>query len=113
MTQPFGDRPCMHEVLFDDGFLKGTGVSTLDFAKAMIDEGFHPMTVYFPLVVHGAMLIEPTESGIEAKPRPVHRRACDRSPARRGRATPSASRARRISPRAAASMRHARRASRC
>ena len=61
-TQPFGDRPCMHEVLFDDTFLKGTGVSTLDFAKAMIDEGYHPMTMYFPLVVHGAMLIEPTES---------------------------------------------------
>ena len=52
----------MHEVLFDDSFLKGTGVSTLDFAKAMIDEGFHPMTMYFPLVVHGAMLIEPTET---------------------------------------------------
>ena len=62
MSQPFGDRACMHEVLFDDSFLKGTGVSTLDFAKALIDEGFHPMTVYFPLVVHGAMLIEPTES---------------------------------------------------
>jgi glycine dehydrogenase subunit 2 len=62
MTQPFGDRLCMHEVLFDDAFLKGTGVTTLDFAKAMIDEGYHPMTVYFPLVVHGAMLIEPTES---------------------------------------------------
>jgi glycine dehydrogenase subunit 2 len=62
MTQPFGDRTCMHEVLFDDAFLKGTGVTTLDFAKAMIDEGYHPMTVYFPLVVHGAMLIEPTES---------------------------------------------------
>jgi glycine dehydrogenase subunit 2 len=62
MSQPFGDRVCMHEVLFDESFLKGTGVSTLDFAKAMIDEGFHPMTVYFPLVVHGAMLIEPTES---------------------------------------------------
>jgi glycine dehydrogenase subunit 2 len=61
-TQPFGDQPCMHEVLFDDRFLAGTGVSTLDFAKAMIDEGFHPMTMYFPLVVHGAMLIEPTES---------------------------------------------------
>ena len=52
----------MHEVLFDDQFLKDTGVSTLDFAKAMIDEGFHPMTMYFPLVVSGAMLIEPTES---------------------------------------------------
>ncbi len=61
-TQPFGDKICMHEVLFDDAFLKDSGVSTLDFAKAMIDEGFHPMTVYFPLVVHGAMLIEPTES---------------------------------------------------
>ena len=54
--------PCMHEALFDDSFLKDTGVSTLDFAKAMIDEGFHPMTMYFPLVVSGAMLIEPTES---------------------------------------------------
>jgi len=62
MSQPFGDRTCMHEVLFDDAFLKGTGLTTLDFAKALIDEGFHPMTVYFPLVVSGAMLIEPTES---------------------------------------------------
>jgi glycine dehydrogenase subunit 2 len=53
---------CMHEVLFDDRFLKDTGVTTLDFAKAMIDQGCHPMTMYFPLVVHGAMLIEPTES---------------------------------------------------
>jgi glycine dehydrogenase subunit 2 len=66
MTLPFGDRPCMHEVLFDDGFLEGTGVTTLDFAKAMIDEGFHPMTMYFPLVVHGALLIEPTESESKA-----------------------------------------------
>jgi glycine dehydrogenase subunit 2 len=55
-------QPCMHEALFDDSFLEGTGVTTLDFAKALIDEGFHPMTMYFPLVVHGAMLIEPTES---------------------------------------------------
>ncbi len=52
----------MHEVLFDDSFLHGTEITTLDFAKAMIDEGFHPMTMYFPLVVHGAMLVEPTES---------------------------------------------------
>jgi glycine dehydrogenase subunit 2 len=66
MSLPFGDRPCMHEVLFDDSWLDGTGVSTLDFAKAMIDEGYHPMTVYFPLVVHGAMLIEPTESESKA-----------------------------------------------
>ena len=62
MTAPFGDGPCMHEALFDDSFLHDTGVTTLDFAKAMIDEGYHPMTMYFPLVVHGAMLIEPTES---------------------------------------------------
>ena len=62
MSAPFGDGPCMHEALFDDSFLDGTGVTTLDFAKAMIDEGYHPMTMYFPLVVHGAMLIEPTES---------------------------------------------------
>ena len=54
--------PCMHEVLFDDSFLKDTGVTMLDFAKAMIDEGFHPATVYFPLVVQGALLTEPTES---------------------------------------------------
>ncbi len=58
--------PCMHEVLFDDGALKDTGVTTLDLAKAMIDEGVHPMTMYFPLVVHGAMLIEPTDSESEA-----------------------------------------------
>ncbi len=56
------DGYCMHEALFDDRFLANSGVSTLDFAKAMIDEGYHPMTMYFPLVVHGAMLIEPTET---------------------------------------------------
>jgi len=61
MSAPF-EGPCMHEALFDDHFLHDTGVSTLDVAKALIDEGYHPMTVYFPLVVHGAMLIEPTES---------------------------------------------------
>lgn len=62
IMSPAFEGPCMHEALFDDRFLKDTGVTTLDFAKAMIDEGYHPMTVYFPLVVHGAMLIEPTES---------------------------------------------------
>jgi len=59
---PFPDHPAMHEALFDDRFLDGTGVTTLDFAKALIDAGYHPMTMYFPLVVHGAMLVEPTES---------------------------------------------------
>ena len=63
MSAPFAHTgPCMHEALFDDGFLDGTGVTTLDIAKALIDEGYHPMTMYFPLVVHGAMLIEPTET---------------------------------------------------
>jgi glycine dehydrogenase subunit 2 len=62
MSPAFPDGPCMHEALFDDAWLDGTDVTTLDFAKAMIDEGFHPMTMYFPLVVHGAMLIEPTET---------------------------------------------------
>ncbi|WP_031235190.1 aminomethyl-transferring glycine dehydrogenase subunit GcvPB [Asticcacaulis sp. AC402] len=67
MSVPFPDGPCMHEALFDDSWLEGTGVTTLDFAKAMIDEGFHPMTMYFPLVVHGAMLIEPTETESRAE----------------------------------------------
>ncbi len=62
VMSPSFEGPVMHEALFDDRFLKDTGVTTLDFAKAMIDEGYHPMTMYFPLVVHGAMLIEPTES---------------------------------------------------
>ncbi len=67
MSPAFPDGPCMHEALFDDAWLEGTGVTTLDFAKAMIDEGFHPMTMYFPLVVHGAMLIEPTETEPKAE----------------------------------------------
>ncbi len=53
--------PCMHEALFSDEGV-AEGFSTLDIAKGLIDEGFHPMTMYFPLVVHGAMLIEPTET---------------------------------------------------
>ena len=66
-TAPFAATgPCMHEALFSDDFLEGTGLSTIDLAKAMIDEGFHPMTMYFPLVVHGAMLVEPTETESKA-----------------------------------------------
>jgi glycine dehydrogenase subunit 2 len=61
MTASF-EGPCMHEALFDDRFLDGTGITALDFSKALIDQGFHPMTMYFPLVVHGALLIEPTET---------------------------------------------------
>jgi glycine dehydrogenase subunit 2 len=63
---PFGPSgPCMHEALFSDDGLP-EGFSTLDIAKGLIDEGFHPMTVYFPLVVHGAMLVEPTETESKA-----------------------------------------------
>ena len=79
----------MHEALFDDAWLKDTGVTTLDFAKAMIDEGYHPMTMYFPLVVHGAMLIEPTESESKASLDLLHRHAArsgDEREARRDRA---------------------------
>jgi len=54
--------PCMHECLLTDKVQKEAGVTTLDIAKALIEHGFHPMTVYFPLVVQGAMLIEPTET---------------------------------------------------
>ncbi|MEZ5972809.1 MAG: aminomethyl-transferring glycine dehydrogenase subunit GcvPB [Hyphomonadaceae bacterium] len=61
-SAPFGDRPCMHEVLLDDASIKPKGVETIDVAKALLDEGYHPFTTYFPLVVHGAMLIEPTET---------------------------------------------------
>ena len=66
LDAPFGDSgPCMHEALFSDkGF--AAGLTTLDLAKGMIDEGFHPMTMYFPLVVHGAMLVEPTETESKA-----------------------------------------------
>lgn len=54
--------PCMHECLLTDKVQKEAGVTTLDIAKALVEHGFHPMTVYFPLVVQGAMLIEPTET---------------------------------------------------
>ncbi|MEO0463202.1 MAG: aminomethyl-transferring glycine dehydrogenase subunit GcvPB [Pseudomonadota bacterium] len=63
---PFADSgPCMHEALFGDKDFGG-GLSTSDLAKGLIDEGYHPMTVYFPLVVHGAMLVEPTETESKA-----------------------------------------------
>jgi len=66
LDAPFaGAGPCMHEALFSDSNF-AEGFSTLDAAKGLIDEGFHPMTVYFPLVVHGAMLVEPTETESKA-----------------------------------------------
>ena len=66
LDAPFGaSGPCMHEALFSDKGL-AEGFTTLDIAKGLIDEGFHPMTMYFPLVVHGAMLVEPTETESKA-----------------------------------------------
>ncbi|AIT05962.1 glycine dehydrogenase [Sphingomonas taxi] len=66
LDAPFAKSgPCMHEAIFSDANL-AEGFSTLDVAKGLIDEGFHPMTVYFPLVVHGAMLVEPTETESKA-----------------------------------------------
>jgi glycine dehydrogenase subunit 2 len=66
LEAPFGaSGPCMHEALFTDNGL-AEGFTTLDVAKGLIDEGYHPMTVYFPLVVHGAMLVEPTETESKA-----------------------------------------------
>src|SRR5207245_2381381 len=54
--------PSMHEVVFSDAIQKNNGVSTMDIAKRLIDYGFHPYTTAFPLIVAGAMMIEPTES---------------------------------------------------
>lgn len=66
LDAPFAaSGPCMHEAIFSDAGL-AEGFSTIDIAKALIDEGFHPMTMYFPLVVHGAMLVEPTETESKA-----------------------------------------------
>jgi glycine dehydrogenase subunit 2 len=56
------DRPNMHEVVFSDDRQSAKGVRTGDMAKRLIDYGFHPYTVSFPLIVHGALMIEPTET---------------------------------------------------
>jgi len=94
------DRRCMHEVLLSGSRQKAKGVKTLDIAKRLIDYGFHPPTIYFPLMVDEAMLIEPTETesketldafcdamlaiGREAEEEPeVVRSAPQRSPVRR------------------------------
>ncbi len=56
------DRPCMHECVFSDKLQAPLKISTLDLVKRLIDYGFHPPTIYFPLVVTGALMIEPTET---------------------------------------------------
>ncbi|MBE6961559.1 MAG: glycine dehydrogenase subunit 2 [Ruminococcaceae bacterium] len=61
--EPAFDRTCMHEFVLDlSGFKKETGVSALDVAKSLIDYGMHPPTMYFPLIVHEALMLEPTET---------------------------------------------------
>ncbi len=56
------DRPCMHECVFSDRDQHAAGIATLDMAKRLMDYGYHPPTIYFPLVVPGAIMIEPTET---------------------------------------------------
>ena len=56
------DRPCMHECVFSDRDQRAEGITTLDMAKRLMDYGYHPPTIYFPLVVRGAIMIEPTET---------------------------------------------------
>jgi glycine dehydrogenase subunit 2 len=56
------ERPVMHECVLDDRSLEANGVTTVDVAKRLIDYGYHPPTIYFPLIVPGAIMIEPTES---------------------------------------------------
>jgi glycine dehydrogenase subunit 2 len=58
---PF-DTPCMHECVFTDKHQTAGKISALDIAKRLIDYGFHPPTIYFPLVVSGGLMIEPTET---------------------------------------------------
>jgi glycine dehydrogenase subunit 2 len=59
---PAYDRPCMHECVFSDQNQQADGITTLEMAKRLMDYGYHPPTIYFPLVVHGAIMIEPTET---------------------------------------------------
>ncbi|WP_321492700.1 aminomethyl-transferring glycine dehydrogenase subunit GcvPB [uncultured Desulfobacter sp.] len=56
------DRPCMHECVFTDKSVREHHISTMDMAKRLLDYGFHPPTVYFPLVVDAAFMVEPTET---------------------------------------------------
>jgi glycine dehydrogenase subunit 2 len=60
------DEPCMHECVFSDRRQAARGVRTMDIAKRLIDYGFHPYTTAFPLIVPGALMIEPTESASKA-----------------------------------------------
>jgi glycine dehydrogenase subunit 2 len=61
-SDPFEEGLCMHECVFSDKAIEENGVSTIELAKLLIDYGFHPPTVYFPKNIHGAIMIEPTET---------------------------------------------------
>jgi len=56
------DAPSMHEVVFDDSIQAQSEIHNTDIAKRLLDYGFHPPTMSFPLIVHGALMIEPAES---------------------------------------------------
>ena len=101
---PF-DRPCKHEFVATARPIKeATGVRTLDIAKRLIDNGYHPPTIYFPLIVDECLLIEPTETeSVETLDAFADGPGGDR--ARGPRRTPSSSRALRIAPRCDASTR--------
>lgn len=63
VLQPATDAATLHEVVFSDhGLAEHGGITTMDLAKRLMDYGFHPPTTYFPLTVHGALMVEPTES---------------------------------------------------
>ncbi len=68
------DAPSLHEVVFSDKWQGEKDVHTLDIAKRLMDYGFHPPTIYFPLIVSGALMIEPTEIGAEGRAGRVLRR---------------------------------------
>jgi glycine dehydrogenase subunit 2 len=61
------DQPCMHECVFNDEFQKADHIITMDIAKRLPDYGIHPPTIYFPLVVDGAFMVEPTETESKAE----------------------------------------------
>ena len=106
------DRHCMHEfVLSGKPMKRELGIETLDLAKRLLDFGFHPPTVYFPLLVDEALMVEPTET--ETKETPRRLRRGDRGDPRRGRGRPRDRASRRPTrPRSAASTRSRRPASR-
>jgi glycine dehydrogenase subunit 2 len=77
------DRPCMHECVFSDARQRKQKVTTLDMAKRLIDFGFHPPTIYFPLVVPGAIMIEENPDLLRQAPQRSKLRRLDETAAAR------------------------------